>query len=145
MPREPSRRQSGDMREQSCTGAARLVVVGFEDCLLRAILRLLNGLHADVALTAVPVLGLVPVVAPAARPDLVLVGWHALQRRDPDGVARLRQARPSARVFCVGEDDACRHLAEAAGLDGFVARDRLHEWLPGALRPCEDRGPGGRT
>lgn len=75
----------------------------------------------------------------AARPDLLLLDWELVARRDPASVARLREAAAGAGIIALSGRPESRRAALATGIDGFASKGDGPEHLVHVVRSVVNR------
>lgn len=108
----------------------RVLLVGLNEGLARSLSRCLQADPRFILAGTVCSLGLACILGPLTRPDLAVLDWAGLHDASPEGLRLLRTGYPGLRVACMGsEDGPYRAAAVRAGVDLFVARDRVYEEL----------------
>jgi two-component system secretion response regulator SsrB len=75
--------------------------------------------------------------SPEPTPDAILIDWELPGLSPADGLSRVRQIYPSARIVALSSRPEARHSALHAGADVFVCKGDPPEVLLAALQRKE--------
>jgi DNA-binding NarL/FixJ family response regulator len=79
-------------------------------------------------------------LAPATRPNLLLVGWELIVIDSGNTLSQLRAVCPTAVVIVlISQLDARQQAARSAGVDAFISKGEMPDRVTKRLRMAADR------
>jgi DNA-binding NarL/FixJ family response regulator len=79
-------------------------------------------------------------LAPATRPNLLLVGWELIVLDSGNTLSQLRAVCPTAVVIVlISQLDAQQQAARSAGVDAFISKGEMPDRVTKRLRMAADR------